>query len=743
MSDKISTKEADSSISSEESLEKRRDSLPDKGTSYWDKVRGWIGTKESGRSAMSFWSDRFGHDTVSPPTIYGDSDADLAYRFERIMTSIRRTANLFRPEDTEVDNFKGKDSPAFSVKWAGANPGEEYRNKADSTDVYVSTDIVNRKTTLKREWTDDELTDVTISHVLTETALKYTLPLEVERKMIKRCSKNVSGREKLYLEMWTLLEKLAAEQLVLDQYPGFRPYMAAEREYYSSQKARKTLQRDLDLTEKVQNLPHPRTGIDALQWMLLHPNPDRKFELTIPAKWEELYKKAIRMATKAIEGSSKDRSSLAIPIVELFFDDIEKDRSSGGSEQKKKEGSGRAGESGPEGSGSGEQTDSEREAKPNPESSDDPSKESRPSKDEKTQLGWDKVVRGSTLEIKSSKKLLACIEGNPITDNMEGEEFDWKGGTIEMDPDPERSMSTGYGSYYSGASYADQYSQLVAEFSPEIRSLKSRLKIQAEEQKIMEHGLRRGKLDEGSLYKLGFYNLGYEDPGLFENEEIKDKPSIAFCLLVDESGSMSGSGRESARRAAIILANALKSIPGANFCVLGHTAQGTPHEGKIINSVVPNKKYRKDYSDVMDFSFSHNELVINHYHSPVSQKNMTKLAMISAYAENLDGFAISLSAKRMLEWYPHCKRKVLIHLNDGLPSAQGYRGHPAVRHTQRVVTKVRRMGIQVLCVAIGEHPVADYDAMYGRNNYIFVNVHSAMAPLGNFITSSIRQANVL
>jgi hypothetical protein len=231
------------------------------------------------------------------------------------------------------------------------------------------------------------------------------------------------------------------------------------------------------------------------------------------------------------------------------------------------------------------------------------------------------------------------------------------------------------------------YQMLLMRLNGRINELRYRLKFRNEINKLVEHGLRRGELDEGSLYKLGFFPYGYDDPHLFQKEEIKSPPDTAVCLLIDESGSMDTlsvvDGRRRfahARDCAIVIANALLSIRGMKVCVLGHTAEGHGH----------------------DFVINDDSLVMHHYFTPerCAPVHLASMARIGAFCNNVDGYAVASAATLMQKWYPECEKKLIVHVNDGQPHGKVYGGMSAKAHLRQVIDVCYKEGVTVVGIGI-------------------------------------------
>lgn len=251
-------------------------------------------------------------------------------------------------------------------------------------------------------------------------------------------------------------------------------------------------------------------------------------------------------------------------------------------------------------------------------------------------------------------------------------------------------------------------------------AIASKIKLRAEDKVEYERGLRRGDVDPGAIYKLGFPSEedGHLMPAIFEHREIIRTPKAGGILLVDESGSM-GRLVDWTQYVAVALANAFKKVDGLDLGVLGHTGQGTGHGTDHFNG-----------------------MIIHEYYSP-NRKELANLGMISSFQQNLDGFAIQRAAEYALKWWPEHDPRFVIHISDGLPEAHGYGGSAAIQHIGKVCRRVHSEGVQVFGILL-PNGRGDFNEvmrrMYGHGNYAVI---SKVEHLPELIPSMIRRSFVL
>lgn len=94
------------------------------------------------------------------------------------------------------------------------------------------------------------------------------------------------------------------------------------------------------------------------------------------------------------------------------------------------------------------------------------------------------------------------------------------------------------------------------------------LDLPSEDRPYWDPGYTRGQLDESSLWQIA---SGMQRPRCFQQAETVQLPTIFLSLLVDCSGSMSGTEMTRARLLALAFARALHDHPKCRVSVAGHT----------------------------------------------------------------------------------------------------------------------------------------------------------------------------
>ena len=145
---------------------------------------------------------------------------------------------------------------------------------------------------------------------------------------------------------------------------------------------------------------------------------------------------------------------------------------------------------------------------------------------------------------------------------------------------------------------------------------------------------RRGRLNEGDLYKL-FVN----DMSMFKKKGTPRETDYVFYLLMDGSGSMSGKKFKEALRACSLVEEALKGIAPVKIVMFDY-------DNNVNHRIIKDFK-QKSKTGNYSWTFA------NHHGTGCC---------------NMDGFSIRVASKELQK--RHESRKILITLSDGLPNGR-------------------------------------------------------------------------
>ena len=267
------------------------------------------------------------------------------------------------------------------------------------------------------------------------------------------------------------------------------------------------------------------------------------------------------------------------------------------------------------------------------------------------------------------------------------------------------------------ASYKRKANEIKNRSRAVIDKIRSALVFQNNKRTGEVHGLTSGDLDEGSLHKLR-----YDSEYIWSQKTITRLPDVAVGILVDQSGSMSCSRKiEQAREMCIVLAEAVKQIPGMHLHIYGHTA---------------NRQGRSDLQ------------LFEHYssHGDARSADLGGLGAIEACSNNYDGYAIKETAQRLSQ--DPAKKKYLFIIADGLPSGNGYGGEEAEKHVTSVCTYVRtKLKISTYAFGVGVNSpshIRQFETQYGKNNVVFISaVRQALPKIVRFLRNVLQKERTL
>lgn len=188
------------------------------------------------------------------------------------------------------------------------------------------------------------------------------------------------------------------------------------------------------------------------------------------------------------------------------------------------------------------------------------------------------------------------------------------------------------------------------------------------EQEYRLTGMRRGVLDTNKLAEA------YQAvETVYSNKFKRTTPGLDVCVLIDESGSMSGTNIASARKCAILLNEVFLRLKQCDFYVYGHTADNR-HMGEVTINV-----YRDHWN-----------------------RNRYALGKVESYSNNKDSVAIEETYKMVRK--QTSKPLLMFVISDGAPNAYGLKGQPAVEEVKKVVNRIESNGDTLVCqIAIESH----------------------------------------
>lgn len=234
----------------------------------------------------------------------------------------------------------------------------------------------------------------------------------------------------------------------------------------------------------------------------------------------------------------------------------------------------------------------------------------------------------------------------------------------------------------------DIYEQSLSRVRQYVPAISKSLRCLSSEYRLSLRGMRSGFLDTS---KLSEAIQGVPTVYVREGEVKSDK--VAVCILLDESGSMWGSGELAARDTAVLLNEAFGNIPNIDLYIYGHTASR-----KTTSLFVYREKgFRNRYA----------------------------LGSTSSRAGNHDSIAIREAAARIRRF---TKEQCLFFvISDGAPNES-----PEL--VKKSVKDISKDGFKVVAVSID--PYYDPATMY-ENNVVFTDLPSLAISLGKMIKTTL------
>ena len=268
---------------------------------------------------------------------------------------------------------------------------------------------------------------------------------------------------------------------------------------------------------------------------------------------------------------------------------------------------------------------------------------------------------------KEKDAALKIVQAQTVVVNWQATQFDCAKvhrdiKIIETKPKPNLNLRVAYHNVYSKYhvninSYNSRFTQL----------LKARVPVR-EEKKLFGSGITSTRLAD---VKKRYWYRTAEDYGI---------PDLAVLLLIDGSGSMGGSRRESAMISSVILHEVLKK-QGITHAIVEHRAGFTEPVVKI--------------NILIDFHAKSEERL--------------NLLSLSAGGDNRDGLAL-FWAERFINTKTSCAQKLIIVLADGEPAHEYDDYYPPVstKDTANSAIKIAKRGMDIIAVALDDGDGSDY-----------------------------------
>jgi hypothetical protein len=240
--------------------------------------------------------------------------------------------------------------------------------------------------------------------------------------------------------------------------------------------------------------------------------------------------------------------------------------------------------------------------------------------------------------------------------------------------------------------------------------------------------------NSGSLHNRSLYKAGMDLDTVFFRKSKVESDKLAICILLDQSGSMSGATTKGSDRitdaAAVsyVLAKLCKMVRGIDLSIIGFSAQERSAEYRVRST--------GSYNDELNLRMI--------YDQTDDKASLLDILQAKAHANNTDGFALWHAAKHLSDNRDGYKRKIVIVVSDGQPNASGYGGDKAFEHVNACRNDVRgRFGVETYAIGVADaYPQVTGNKMYGKgNNIIIKDVNSSLGYISRFM-SQLAETNV-
>lgn len=252
---------------------------------------------------------------------------------------------------------------------------------------------------------------------------------------------------------------------------------------------------------------------------------------------------------------------------------------------------------------------------------------------------------------------------------------------------------------YRATERRDLYDDSLRRVRKYIPAIAKTLHGHCSEYSVTYRGMRSGVLDTG---KLAEAYQGVQTVYCREGRVRSDR--MAVCVLIDESGSMYGEKIRAARDLAVLLNEAVSTIPVVDFYVYGHT-----YGDRCRDSYCEGRKIA--------------ELQVYREKGYAPKK---ALGGVDARSGNLDSVAIREAAARMRK-FSSCRTNLMFVITDGAPNER----YEQLRDT---VKDLERKGMDIVAVCI--EPSYDPSMLY-THHVMLTDLSRLAIDLGKMIKKAI------
>lgn len=605
---------------------------------------------------------------------------DKISRMGRILEEVTKSANMLINSGSEP----------FEVSWVGARGRSKVEYSSDS--FKISPDLLlDGKGALLSGNKYHAGMDATTGRVI--------LGAQIRRNVTKEEYKEFKESDPLVKQTFQASQESKASQAIASEWPGFVPYLTAHKK--ATHVNKESLIPFIPQTKSNESLAN---FVSLANWNMM--NPTDKFDL---GEWNDLLDGFNERVGESVS-SIKD----ALNWLSSQLDEMPPQGGEGEGDSSQSDDSGDSGDEG-EGDGEGDEGDDGKD-----DSGDSRDILSAKGMGSGTSSGKDdklipKVFDKDLLDENISSKIDAACE-----DGREECKID----DVVLKVWTKEDIETRFGARLESTLVEENcrktYNAVVAKYKRQISEIEKVFLFENTIPVVESYGLTSGDLDENSLHKIRMGDF----ERIYSVKDVMQQPSSCVGILLDQSGSMGTfdyhkSRIAEARNVVIMMLEALSKYKTIKTMVMGHTAQFSRFFPRIVEK-------------------SKNTLDMIHYKTE-SVDNRHYLAAAPHLAENLDGLAIEHLANNMAEVKDVSGRFMFI-ISDGQPSARGYNGGQANKHTKKMVNQALAKGIKVFGIGIcNAFDNKTGIQLYGANNFVVIDnitdsLQLIVRKLKNFIT---------
>lgn len=214
----------------------------------------------------------------------------------------------------------------------------------------------------------------------------------------------------------------------------------------------------------------------------------------------------------------------------------------------------------------------------------------------------------------------------------------------------------------------------------------------------------------GRLHSAGLHRLTVNDDRVFRRKQEAHSKDTAVCLLVDNSGSMSGSKTEVAMASAFALSSTLERVKISHECIGFTTGSGSGfrsapsgYNARVIAAEESRtgRRFSRTEPVYMPIFKGFDERL-----TPAVKRRFADVVGNQSFlANNIDGEAVETAYMRLLKRKE--KRKVLIVLSDGFPAANGMASE-LYSHLHKAIEDATKHHVEVIGIGIQSNAVKTF-----------------------------------